>query len=153
MYRASDASLGREVAIKVLPTLFTRDPDRLARFEREARLLASLNHPNIETIHGVEHHGDIRALVLEVVEGETLAQRLRTAASGTRAGLPIVDALTRGMDNARTTGSSVDRDVQDDAASDERFDLREVLGRLPRIEGTVAQFADNGYRQKVFADA
>ena len=94
VYRASDASLGREVAIKVLPTLFTRDPERLARFEREARLLASLNHPNIETIHGVEHQDGIHALVLEVVEGETLAQRLRTAASGTRAGLPLVDALT-----------------------------------------------------------
>jgi serine/threonine protein kinase len=95
VYRASDASLGRDVAIKVLPTLFTRDPERLARFEREARVLASLNHPNIETIHGVEHQGDIHALVLEVVEGETLAQRLlRTAASGTRAGLPLIDALT-----------------------------------------------------------
>ena len=94
VYRASDASLGREVAIKVLPTLFTRDPERLARFEREARLLASLNHPNIETIHGVEHQDDIHALVLEVVEGETLAQRLRSAAPGTRAGLSIVDALT-----------------------------------------------------------
>jgi eukaryotic-like serine/threonine-protein kinase len=94
VYRASDASLGREVAIKVLPTLFTRDPERLARFEREARLLASLNHPNIETIHGVEHQDGIHALVLEIIEGETLAHRLRTATSGTRAGLPIVDALT-----------------------------------------------------------
>ena len=70
--------LGREVAIKVLPPLFTSDPQRIARFEREARLLASLNHPNIATIHGVEHASGIHALVLELVEGETLAERLRS---------------------------------------------------------------------------
>ena len=55
VYRARDATLGREVAIKVLPAIFTSDPERLGRFEREARLLASLNHPNIATIHGIEH--------------------------------------------------------------------------------------------------
>jgi serine/threonine-protein kinase len=76
VYRARDESLGRDVAIKVLPSLFTRDPDRLARFEREARVLASLNHPNIATIHGVERSDEIRALVMEVVEGETLAERI-----------------------------------------------------------------------------
>ena len=69
VYRARDSTLGREVAIKVLPALFTRDPDRLARFEREARLLASLNHPNIATIYGIEHVDGIHALILEVVEG------------------------------------------------------------------------------------
>ena len=77
VYRARDATLGRDVALKVLPSLFTSDPERLARFEREARLLASLNHPNIATIHGVEHVDGLHALVLEVVEGETLDERLQ----------------------------------------------------------------------------
>ena len=108
VYRARDPTLRRDVAIKVLPTLFTRDPERLGRFEREAQLLASLNHPNIATIHGLEHVDGIHALVLEVVEGETLAERLQSAASGSprhrrrshgddgrsRAGLPLAEALT-----------------------------------------------------------
>ena len=77
VYRARDSVLGRDVAIKVLPPVFASDPDRLARFEREARVLASLNHPNIATIYGVERTDGVQALVLEVVEGETLEQRLR----------------------------------------------------------------------------
>src|SRR5688572_1797937 len=89
VYRARDATLGREVALKVLPSLFTSDPERLARFEREARLLASLNHPNIATIHGVEHADSFHSLVLEVVEGATLAERLSTS----RTGLPLSEAL------------------------------------------------------------
>jgi Tol biopolymer transport system component/tRNA A-37 threonylcarbamoyl transferase component Bud32 len=96
VYRARDATLRREVAIKVLPTIFTSDPDRLGRFEREARVLASLNHPNIATIHGIEHVDGIHALILEVVEGETLAERLQAVASSrhaTNAGLPLSDAL------------------------------------------------------------
>ena len=75
VYRARDSKLGRDVAIKVLPRAFTEDPDRLARFEREARVLASLNHPNIATIHGVEDNDGVTALVLELVEGTTLADR------------------------------------------------------------------------------
>ena len=85
VYRARDATPRREVAIKVLPTIFTSDPERLARFEREARVLASLNHPNIATIHGVEHVDGLHALVLEVVEGETLDERLQCRSSGRRA--------------------------------------------------------------------
>ncbi len=65
----------REVAIKVLPAAFAQDAERMARFEREARLLASLNHANIATIHGLEHSVGIRALVMELVEGPTLADR------------------------------------------------------------------------------
>jgi serine/threonine protein kinase len=96
VYRARDATLGREVAIKVLPSIFTTDPQRLGRFEREARLLASLNHPNIATIHGVEHANGIYALVLELVEGETLAERLRSTAGycSTRSGLPLTSVLS-----------------------------------------------------------
>ena len=76
VYRARDSKLGREVAIKILPHAFTEDPERRARFEREARLLAALNHPNIGAIYGFEDRGGIHALVLELVEGETLAERL-----------------------------------------------------------------------------
>ena len=76
VYRAEDTTLDREVAIKVLPEQFTQDPQRLARFEREAKLLASLNHPNIAAIHSFEHADDIHFLVLELVPGETLQERV-----------------------------------------------------------------------------
>ncbi len=76
VYRARDMTLEREVAIKVLPAEFTQDPGRLARFQREAKLLAALNHPNIATIYGLEESDGIRFLVLELVEGETLAELL-----------------------------------------------------------------------------
>jgi hypothetical protein len=82
VYRARDSKLGRDVAIKVLPAAFTADRDRLARFEREARVLASLNHPNIAAIYGLEQIGDVQALVLELVEGETLAERIGVRGSG-----------------------------------------------------------------------
>src|SRR5579862_2038287 len=72
VYRARDTKLGREVAVKVLPTALARDPERLARFEREARVLASLNHPNIAQIYGVEESADSKALVMELVPGQTL---------------------------------------------------------------------------------
>ena len=69
VYRARDTKLNREVALKVLPDAFTRDPDRLARFKREAQVLASLNHPHIGAIYGFEDSGETHALVLELVEG------------------------------------------------------------------------------------
>ena len=73
VYRARDTRLNRDVAIKVLPQAFAADPDRLARFTREAQTLASLNHPNIAHIYGLEESGAVRALVMELVEGEDLA--------------------------------------------------------------------------------
>ncbi|MCM3880677.1 MAG: protein kinase [Vicinamibacterales bacterium] len=88
VYRARDSKLGREVAIKILPRLFINDPDRLARFEREARMLASLNHPHIGAIYGLEEADGVRALVLELVEGETLADR------NARGPIPLADTLT-----------------------------------------------------------
>src|SRR5215475_15809339 len=72
VYRARDTKLNRDVAIKILPPAFAKDPDRLARFKREAQVLASLNHPNIATIHGFEDGNGVHALVLELVEGPTL---------------------------------------------------------------------------------
>ena len=76
VYRARDTNLDRDVAIKVLPEDFAADQDRLARFEREAKLLASLNHVNIATIHGLEESDGVRFIAMEVVEGETLAERI-----------------------------------------------------------------------------
>ena len=76
VYRARDVKLGRPVAIKVLPHQFTSEPTRLARFDREARTLAALNHPNVCAIYGFEEAEDVRFLVLELVDGETLADRL-----------------------------------------------------------------------------
>jgi len=88
VYRARDPRLNRDVAIKVLPRAFAEDPHRMARFEREAQLLASLNHPKIAAIYGLEESGATRALVMELVEGPTLAERIgRTSSSGrSRAG-------------------------------------------------------------------
>ena len=80
VYRARDRSLGRDVAIKVLPDEVSRDPERLRRLEREARILAALNHPNIATLHGLEKHEDHPFLVMELVPGQTLAERLRHGA-------------------------------------------------------------------------
>src|SRR5215831_10282037 len=76
VYRATDTKLGREVALKVLRAALAQDPDRMARFQREAQLLASLNHPNIAAIYGLEESDGVRALVMELVEGQTLADLL-----------------------------------------------------------------------------
>src|SRR6266508_4539198 len=87
VYRASDLKLNRDVAIKVLPETFLNDAERLARFHREAQVLASLNHTNIATIYGVEEENGLRALVMELVEGPTLAERI------TPGPIPLDDAL------------------------------------------------------------
>ena len=87
VYRARDAKLARDVALKILPEAFAYDPERLARFEREAQVLASLSHPNIGGIYGLEDSGGTKALVLEIIEGPTLADRI---AEGP---LPIEEAL------------------------------------------------------------
>ena len=76
VYRATDITLGRSVAIKILPQSLAQDAERLARFEREARTLASLNHPNIAQVYGFENANGIRALIMELVEGPTLADRI-----------------------------------------------------------------------------
>ena len=92
VYRARDSKLKRDVAIKVLPEAFARDPERLARFEREAEVLATLNHPNIAAVYGFEESPDVNGIVLELVEGPTLADRIE----GLRAkgsGLPIDEVL------------------------------------------------------------
>ena len=92
VYRAHDPTLGRDVALKILPAAFRSDADRLARFEREARALAALKHPNLATIHGLEHQAGIHALVLELVEGQTLAEMILGAPAGRRR-VSIADTL------------------------------------------------------------
>jgi serine/threonine protein kinase len=84
VYRARDVNLKRDVGLKILPDSFANDPERLARFQREAEVLASLNHPNIAHIHGLEESNGVRALVMELVEGEDLAQRLTRGRGGWR---------------------------------------------------------------------
>ena len=94
VYRAHDATLGRDVAIKILPEPWLADTERRARFEREARVLASLNHPNIGAIYGTHDSDGVRALVLELVDGETLADRIERQTDGeVRRGLAVADVV------------------------------------------------------------
>ena len=104
VYRAQDNSLRREVAIKVLPQQFSQDTERLARFQREARLLASLNHPNIAAIHGLDDSNGVRFLVLELVEGETLANRLAKKGLPVQEALEISQQIAEGLEAAHESG-------------------------------------------------
>ena len=104
VYRARDTKLGRDVAIKVLPKEFSRDKDRLARFEREARLLAQLNHANIATLHGFETFEGQRFLVMELVEGETLAEKIERGAIPIAEALPIFRQIAEGLEAAHEKG-------------------------------------------------
>ncbi len=104
VYRARDIRLERDVAIKVLPHFFADDPERLRRFEREARLLASLNHPHIGAIYGVEDVGGVRALVLELVDGETVADRVRGGPVPLGEALTIAYQLADALDAAHEKG-------------------------------------------------
>jgi serine/threonine-protein kinase len=111
VYRARDSKLGRDVAIKVLPRRFTADPERLARFAREARLLAALNHPRIGAIYGVEDTGDLHGLVLELVEGPTLADRLRDGPLPIDQALAIARQIAEALEAAHEKGI-VHRDLK-----------------------------------------
>jgi eukaryotic-like serine/threonine-protein kinase len=104
VYRARDTKLHRDVALKVLPDSFANDPDRLARFQREAQVLASLNHPNIAHIHGLEESDGVRALVMELVEGEDLAQRLTRGAIPIDEVLPIARQIAEALEAAHEQG-------------------------------------------------
>ena len=104
VYRARDTKLDRDVALKVLPEAFTQDPDRLARFEREAKVLASLNHPNIAAIYGLEEDEGTRALVLELVEGPTLADRIAKGPIPVDEALPIAKQIAEALEAAHEAG-------------------------------------------------
>src|SRR6516164_2406078 len=107
VWRASDTKLNRDVAIKVLPEAFVADRDRLARFNREAQVLASLNHPNIAAIYGVEE----RALVMELVEGPTLAGRIAEGRIPLEDGLPIAKQIAEALEYAHER-SIIHRDLK-----------------------------------------
>jgi Tol biopolymer transport system component len=104
VYRARDTKLGRDVALKVLPQAFAADPERLARMRREAHVLAALNHPNIAAIHGFEDTGDTHALVLEFVDGETLAHRIAQGPIPLDEALPIARQIAEALEAAHEQG-------------------------------------------------
>jgi serine/threonine protein kinase len=107
VYRARDTKLGRDVAIKILPEAFAQDAERMARFEREAKVLASLNHPNIAAIYGVEN----RALVMELVPGPTLAERIAQGPISMEEALPIAHQIAEALEYAHERGI-VHRDLK-----------------------------------------
>src|SRR5262245_48902887 len=104
VYRARDAKLGREVALKVISSKFIGDPDRLSRFQREARVLAALNHPNVAQIYGLEESGTVPCLVLELVEGETLSDRLKRGPIPFEEAIEISRQITEGLEAAHEGG-------------------------------------------------
>ena len=104
VYQATDTKLNRQVALKILPEAFATDPDRLARFQREAQVLASLNHPNIAQIHGIEEQDDTRALVLELVEGPTLADLISKGPIPLDEALPIAKQIAEALEAAHEAG-------------------------------------------------
>src|SRR6266852_1943016 len=104
VYRARDPRLARDVALKVLPEAFAADTERMARFEREAKVLASLNHPNVAAIYGFEESNSVRALVLELVEGPTLAERIAQGPLPIEEALPIAKQICDALEYAHERG-------------------------------------------------
>src|SRR5437870_365550 len=111
VFRALDTKLQREVALKLLPDHFAADPERLARFQREAQVLASLNHPNIAQIYGLEESGNTRCIVMELVEGETLQERLKRGSIPIDEALPIAKQIAEALEAAHESGL-VHRDLK-----------------------------------------
>jgi len=102
VYRATDTKLKQKVALKILPAALASDPEWLARFQREAEVLAALNHPNIAAIHGLEETDGVKALVIELVEGPTLADRIAQGAIPINEALPIAKQVAEALEAART---------------------------------------------------
>ena len=135
VYKAYDTRLKRDVAIKVLPSGFSQDPDRLARFQREAELLATLNHPNIAAVYGLEKSGEVTGIVLELVEGDTLADRIARGPIAVNDALPIARQIAEALEAAHEKGV-IHRDLKPanvKVTSDEKvkvldFGLARALG-------------------------
>jgi eukaryotic-like serine/threonine-protein kinase len=126
VYRAHDPKLGRDVAIKVLPEAFARDAERMARFQREAKVLASLSHPNIATIYGLEDSGSTRALVMELVEGPTLADRIKASPIPVDESVRIAKQIADALEHAHEWGI-VHRDLKPANVKVTRDDTVKVL--------------------------
>lgn len=142
VYRARDTQLGRDVALKVLPALLVSEPDRVARLLREAQTLASLNHPNIGGIHGLQRDGGLTALVLELVEGPTLADRIAQGPLPVEEALPIAQQIAAALEAAHDQGI-IHRDVKpanvklrpDGAVKVLDFGLAKVREAEPAVAG------------------
>jgi len=148
VYRARDTKLDRDVAIKVLPEAFAKDEERLARFEREAKLLASLNHPNIASIYGLEESDGVTALVLELVEGPTLAERIAEGPIPVEDALPIARQITEALEAGHEAGV-VHRDVKPANVKVREDGTVKVLdyGLAKALEGDVPGGADSELSQ------
>jgi serine/threonine protein kinase len=134
VYRATDRNLGRDVAIKVLPAALAQDAERLARFDREARTLAALNHPNIATIHGLERSPGVTALVMELVEGPTVADRI---AEGP---IPVDEALAMGRQITEALEAAHERGIV-------HRDLKPANVKV-RPDGTVPLVSRHGHADR-----
>jgi Tol biopolymer transport system component len=136
VYRARDTKLGRDVAIKVLPEAFARDAERMVRFERESKLLAALNHPNIAAVYGVEDSGSTDALVMELAEGPTLADRLASAPIPVQEALPIARQMADALEYAHEHGI-VHRDLKPANIKISRDDAVKILdfGLAKAVQG------------------
>src|SRR5215472_13536625 len=139
VYRAHDPKLGRDVAIKVLPEPFARDAERMARFQREAKVLASLNHPNIATIYGLEDSDDTHALVMELVEGPTLADRIKAGPIPVDESIRIARQIADALEYAHERGI-IHRDLKPANVKVTNDDVVKVLdfGLAKALEGDMA---------------
>jgi Tol biopolymer transport system component len=144
VYRARDTRLGRDVALKVLPEAFVRDTERMARFEREAKVLASLNHPNIGAMFGLEESQDVRALVMELVEGPTLADRIKQGPIPIDDALPLAKQIAEALEYAHEHGI-IHRDLKPLNVKLTREDQVKVLdfGLAKAVEGEAEQESQN----------
>ncbi len=143
VYRARDGKLGRDVAIKVLPQEFASDDERLARFEREAKLLASLNHPNIASIYGLEESDGVEALILELVEGPTLAERIAEGPLSPEEALPIAKQIAEALEGGHEAGI-IHRDLKPANVKLKEVGSVKVLdyGLAKALEGDATDGAD-----------
>src|SRR5262245_16956688 len=142
VYRARDTKLNRDVALKVLPSAFASDTERMARFQREAHLLASLNHPNIAAIHGLEESSGVRALVMELVEGPTLADRIGQGPIPLDEALPIARQIAEALEYAHEKGI-IHRDLKPANVKITAEGVVKVLdfGLAKAAEGTVTSMS------------
>jgi serine/threonine protein kinase len=140
VYRATDTKLKRQVAVKILPPALAADPDRLARFRREAEVLASLNHPHIAAIYGLEDAAGVTALVMELVEGEDLAERIGHGPIPLDEALGIAKQIAEALEAARTG----DRPSRSQARQHQGHTRRNREG--PRLRPREARTAGSGGR-------